>query len=674
MVRRASYVAAMVHSHATQHPYRPDIDGLRAIAVLGVILFHLNLAIIPGGYTGVDVFFVISGFLISGILWREFSATGHIDFVRFWSRRFRRLMPMSVFVVLVTLAFLYATGNAFSLNEAGRDGRYAIAYVTNWHELNQGVDYFAEGGDASFFQHYWSLAVEEQYYILISLVFLGFIGLRRFSGGTSLHFGTPLLWISLFIVASFGLELFYTTVSQPHGFFGTQNRVWQFGIGALTMMLTDRLRQISDVMRLGAGAAGLVLILASYFLFAKDIVYPGFWSLVPTIGAGLLIFGNGNATPLARVMSVAPLRYLGRISYSLYLWHWGVILAVQQYDLSNATALIVASAATLVLSVASYHLIENPLRHSVWLQLKRFRTLAATVACLAVALPLSELAHSQGRAMSKIITLPNGATADVAKTRKDIPKIYTMKPRCHADPRAKVPRKCVFGDVASNKVIVLFGDSHAAQWFPAVEAIAKQYGYRLLSRTKSGCGPVAARTFIKMFKREYTECNIWRDAVMKEIKALKPTAVILGSASTHNPIELANAALGDPARLELLREKSHATTIQLAGLAEKVFLIFDTPDFAQQPLKCLARQKNPQVCGRSLAEATQHRFPWFEPGQNLPGNVHVISMNDVLCPNGLCLPFDDKGINFYDTNHMTASYSRSLSKALYAQITAAGGM
>ncbi len=663
----------MLKSQTTHLPYRSDIDGLRAIAVLGVVLFHLNFGFIPGGFTGVDVFFVISGFLISRILWREFSATGRIDFVRFWSRRFRRLLPMSVFVVLSTLAFLYATGNTFSLSEAGRDGRYAIAYVTNWHELNKGVDYFAEGSDASYFLHYWSLAVEEQYYVLISLLFAGLVALKRLAGKTSLRFGTPLFWVLLFIAGSFALEIHYTAVSQPHGFFGTQNRVWQFGAGALTMLLTDRFGTVRNSAHIASSAAGIGLILGPYFLFPAEIAYPGYWSIVPTFGAGLLIFGNDRLSLIAKCMSIAPLRYLGRISYSVYLWHWGVILAIQQYDVPGVFGAAAGIAATLALSIASYHLIENPMRHSTWLQLKKFRTLAVAVACIAVALPLSEFARLQGRTLSTLITLPSGVTTDAAKVRKDIPKIYTMKPRCHAEPSALAPGECAFGDAKSKKVIVLFGDSHAAQWFPAVEAIAQQHGYRLLSRTKSACGPVAARTYIKMFKREYTECGVWRDAVMKEIQALNPDAVILGSASTHNPIELANAAFDDPARLAALREKTLAITTQLARLAKKVIVIRDTPEFKQQPLKCLARQKNALVCGRAMADATQLRFPWLDPRDKLPGNVHIVTMNEILCANGTCLPYDDKGINFYDTNHMTASFSRSLSEPLYLQISAAGG-
>jgi peptidoglycan/LPS O-acetylase OafA/YrhL len=653
--------------------YRPDIDGLRAVAVLGVLAFHFQWSLISGGYAGVDVFYVISGFLISGILWEEFKSAGRIDFVRFWSRRFRRLLPMALTVIVVTLIALKLVGDNYDLRLAGRDASYAVAYITNWWEMAKGNDYFVGDDSASYFVHYWSLAVEEQYYALMTVVFavLAAVGSVIKADRRARFLLTLVVVVG---ILSFASNLYFTYKSQPLGFFGTQNRLWQFCIGILVMAaLRAKRGPRSGFVANGMMAVGLIAVAVAYLWFDGESLYPGWPALVPSFAAAAIIYGGSydgdGLYSLRRLLSTPVFQYLGKISYSLYLWHWGVWMFLQQYDGAGTFKPWIALAVSIALSVPSYHFIETPLRFSGWMQMGRFRTFLVAAAAMVAGLAIAEGAVSFSGKRSHVIVLESGKKVNIEMVRNERPITYLSKPRCHIEQSTVKYPPCIFGDTASTRSIVLFGDSHAAHWFPALEELAKAHHFKLLSRTKSACSPIEFKTYNSTFKREYAECDAWREAVVSEIEKIHPELVVMGSSRTHTPVELHDKPAASPTvRLDLLKSKVLQNLPRLSAAAGQVDMMYDTPWFKTIPVECIAKGGTAKSCGLPEDVAVSGSFPWLAQGDITQSNVHIVSMNDIFCKDAWCVPASPTTVMFHDRHHLVASFSATLSEKLYERL------
>ncbi|GIF25148.1 peptidoglycan/LPS O-acetylase OafA/YrhL [Actinoplanes tereljensis] len=350
--------------------FRPDIEGLRAVAVIAVVLFHAGVPGVGGGYIGADVFFVISGFLITSLMMREMATTGELSLLRFWGRRARRILPAATLVlVTVVLAGYHWLGSARG-DEIAEDGRWAALFAANFNFAAQGVDFLQSQSAPSPLQHLWSLAVEEQFY----LVWPALVGLLIWLG---LRHATPLL-LGLAVACSVGCSIWQT---GTWSYFSPATRGWELGAGCLLALVADRLDRIPAPLSTGLAGVGLGGIVVAALSFDDSTPMPGYAALLPVLATVLVLAGRGDG-----LLGLAPLRWIGRISYPLYLWHWPVlIIAEQSYGPLSARTRLALVLVSVVLSIVTYLLVEAPIRHSRSLQRP---VLTVAMAVLLIAAPL----------------------------------------------------------------------------------------------------------------------------------------------------------------------------------------------------------------------------------------------------------------------------------------------
>ncbi len=486
--------------------FRPDLEGLRAIAILTVVVFHSAPAVLPGGFIGVDVFFVLSGFLITQILDRELLANGRIGLMDFWARRARRILPAASIVLVATALASAFLISPLDLRAAYQDIVAAATYFINWRLAFHAVDYLAQDEGVSIALHYWSLSVEEQFYIGWPLV-LGLAGAwasRRpgRSLSATLLTVTAALWL-----ASFSLAVALTWYAQPFAFFGTLTRVWQLLTGAALAIAMGRSggALLPPRVRQPAAGLGLALVVGASLLLSRDTAYPGFAALLPTVGAALIIAARVDGRSLiARALSLAPVSYIGRVSYSWYLWHWPLLVFGQPLLPGAAPAgnLALVGIAFLLAS-ATHHLLENPVRFAPALVRSPPRSIAMGAGVMALA--LASAGGLAWVAAASRIMLSDGTTLTLSEVKADVPAV--MVKGCSPDGKGGLTRDCTAGDPASSQSVVLIGDSHAAQWQPALQRAVAARGWRLVLRTLSACPATDVRVWDRRRNREYRECH-----------------------------------------------------------------------------------------------------------------------------------------------------------------------
>ena len=366
---------------------RSDLQGVRAIAVLLVVLSHAGVNFLQGGFIGVDVFFVLSGFLITGLLIREADTSKAISFIGFYSRRARRILPTAALTLVATDIAAYFLLNMIRARDTVIDSIYAATFTINFRLANQGADYFAQGQPSSPIRQFWSLAVEEQFYVVwpILIVIALFVvkppsswkraqsGRPRPTAKTTINIGRRLaIAIGLLGGASFLWSIYYTNSVPNAAFFSTYTRIWELALGAGLALAAGLAPKLSVNLRAGLGWVGLIAVLAAAVLFTGDTPFPGYAALLPTVGAALVIFcgipAENARFASAGLLGSLPMRYIGDRSYTLYLLHWPILTIATQHaghDLGVGTNLLLVLAAGL-LSIVVYKFFENPIRHSRW--------------------------------------------------------------------------------------------------------------------------------------------------------------------------------------------------------------------------------------------------------------------------------------------------------------------
>ncbi|WP_433371929.1 acyltransferase family protein [Actinoplanes sp. CA-142083] len=353
--------------------FRPDIEGLRAVAVAAVVLFHAGVPGIGGGYIGVDVFFVISGFLITSLMLREVATTGGLSLLRFYGRRARRILPASSVVLVTVILAGYHWLGFLRGDEIASDGRWAALFASNFNFAAQGVDYLESQAAPSPLQHFWSLAVEEQFYFVwpALLVLLIWLGLRHLTPGV----------LAVAVAASLACSVWQSGVTWSY--FSPATRAWELGAGCLLALVAGRLSRIPAGLSSAMAGVGLAGIVVAALSFDDGTPFPGYAAALPVAATVLVLAGRGDA-----LLGVAPLRWLGKISYSLYLWHWPVlIIAGQAFGPLNGltrTGLVLLS---VVLAIVTYVLVESPIRRSG--RLRRSHLLTALLALALILAPVA---------------------------------------------------------------------------------------------------------------------------------------------------------------------------------------------------------------------------------------------------------------------------------------------
>ena len=547
--------------------HRRDVEGLRAIAVLAVLLYHFGVPGLGGGFVGVDVFFVISGFLITSLLVHARTTTGRVSFVHFYARRARRLLPISAVVIALTALASAIWLPATRLGDVADDVKAAALFGANLLFAHRGTDYLTAGLDPSPLQHYWSLAVEEQFYLvwpaLIALVTIGARSVRRRT-----------TWaMSVLVVASFVASGLLTTRQPSWSYFGLHTRAWELGIGALIACAAPSITRIPVTIRAATGWMGLVGIVGAAVAYGDVVTFPGWAAALPVLAtAAVIASGDDSRLGPTWLLRRRPLQVIGARSYSLYLWHWPVLIIAEGHLLRslNLVEKIAAAALAVVLAEIGFRTVENPIRRSTSLARRpvlstamggllvcvglvtglalatQHPSLSTGVLAEAPELPVATTAApttappsttTDTSAAATTSTLPpaplpidmhdipalaavvDALASDVAPDNLrpslgtasgDAPPIYASG--CHQFSTPNIRTDCVFGDPNGTVTIALWGDSHAAQWFTPLDSIARTHGWRLLSLTQGSCSFLDITVYDRKNNREFGNCAPWREA------------------------------------------------------------------------------------------------------------------------------------------------------------------
>jgi peptidoglycan/LPS O-acetylase OafA/YrhL len=682
--------------------FRPDIEGLRAVAVLLVLIYHAGLHL-PNGYFGVDVFFVISGFLITGLLVRELTTTGTISWTRFVGRRIRRLLPAAVLVLGVTAAVGWFVVPGLRRRELGGDIAAAAVYVVNWRFAAKDVDPPTLEVRQSAVQHFWSLAVEEQFYVVwpLALIALALV-LRRFGRRPTVSWVAAVL--AVVAVPSFAYAVWLAPLEPSRAYVVTTTRAWELGIGcALALWCAAgqgnwESGRRSAMTRAVVGWVGLAAVVASALWLPKTGGYPGPLTLVPTLGAAAVIWSGtaGDRWGPVRLLGTAPMVWIGGLSYSLYLWHWPAVILTEWWHRGltgpEKVAVVVASA---VPAWASHRFLEAPIHHSRALARRARPVLALglglSLAGVAVAVPLL-LAPSAFRTAPASAVRPPvtelgaaalgtpGSRQEGADGRAGDPAAYdvdawdwvTPDPqlagrdrtdaetaRCLASPATVRAKRCDFGDPNGSVRIALVGDSATLQWLPALQELAAQRGWRVETYAKSACELAAGQAQRRGLA--YPQCDRWNDAVMARLRAEPPDLVVTsGHATTAWDGRRPTTAAMTAGWAQRWRE--------LAAAGIPVAVLGDSPASPGDVDVCAAR--NAATLRRCAfdrdAAVTATALPQQREAVALAATpaVRLVDLTDWICPGERCPLVVGNVAVHRPADHLTATYVRTLAPVL----------
>jgi len=537
----------------------PQIQALRALAAILVLLFHAH--VVGGGYIGVDIFYVISGYLITGLIIREIEERGALDFKAFYLRRIKRLLPTSFSILMVTALTAWYFYPGTMREELGRHIFAAAVYVSNFLFAFWQMDYQNLNAVPPVVVHFWSLAVEEQFYLFWPVIVL----LAYKLGGRRRLFQV----IGLITVASFLFSLYLTEASPIWAFYSLPTRAWELGIGALLLAIPKKYK-LSSIYPWVA----LALILYSTFFYTEKTPFPGTAAIAPVLGTAIAIASISSWPRTFNFFSnLRVTQWLGEISYPLYLWHWPLLVIPMVYFGRGLSIFerVIAILATLLLADLTHRYIEQPLRH-ISLSPKKIvlGAIAASMIATGTGLAISATANNT-------ITLSTGETYSLTEIMTK-PQVYLDD--CHVNNGETESGECSYGP-ASDRKIVLFGDSHAAQWMPVLEQMAYEQKFTLISLTKSAC-PGAAVAKVESGEYKSADCDQWRSNSIARIQSLKPYAVLVsGMQHFELPSEYAT-------RSQWLREGQIKTFNALKGSSENIIYISDTPHPIRDIPSCIA--------------------------------------------------------------------------------------
>lgn len=639
--------------------FRADIEGLRAVAILLVVAAHAHVARLAGGFVGVDVFFVLSGYLITRLLVREAMATGSVRLLAFYARRLQRLMPALLLTIVATAIGAMILLAPFEQVPQAQAAGAAASWTSNVYFTFADVDYFNADAASNLFLHTWSLGVEEQFYLVWPALVLFLLGALAWQGRrldvTQLRAGM----LATFALC-LALSLLLTRAAPLLAFYMMVSRAWQFALGGLVFLLIDQGSGARAMLRSPriaglVGATGLVAIIATATLLDVHAPYPGWRALLPSLGAACVIAAGVSGVHGAnRVLATRPLQGIGRVSYAWYLWHWPVfLLGATLVDVANPLHRLGLVAAALVLAVVSTRLFEEPLR-----RLAALRARPGWVVAGGLALIVASVAGAFAWKQAAERWSGEPAQRRYQDVRADLPALYALG--CDDWYHSAAVKPCGFGAPDARHTVVLFGDSVGAQWFPAIERLFHRPDWRLVVVTKSSCPLVDLPFFYERIGREYVECAAWRRDAIAWLQTLRPDLILAGSSAAY-PFSPDDWARGStPVFAELARASAH------------VGILAPTPELPFDGPACLARQ---DWRARVLPGMDTCRAPAHTPQQDAlrraladavqpNANVRLVDMGDAVCPDGICSARRGAEVTFRDGQHLRAGFVAGLEPAL----------
>lgn len=673
---------------------RTDIQGLRAIAVSLVLFFHLWPNRLGGGYVGVDVFFVISGFLITLHLLSRPPASGH-DLATFWSRRVKRLLPASFLVLSCTLIASRLVAPATQWQNTAIETITSALYVQNWRLANSSVDYLAADNAPSPVQHFWSLSVEEQFYLVwpVLILVLAWITHKR---GWSLM-ATIGAGLSVLVLSSLAYSIYATALEPASAYFITPTRMWELGIGGLLAVLVFRDR-VTLSPRVGSAVAwaGVVAIAVTALVYTSATPFPGWQALLPVMGAAAVIFGRPEQGTLGRLLALRPVQRLGDISYSVYLWHWPLIILVPNVNgghlgrLDKAFIIVL----TLALSSATKRFVEDPVRASnkrfTLPRTYRFAAVGMVVVVAISAIQLFEVDRYQAQAAEQLEQALSGdnpcfgaaslapgsncvptkkgpVVPSAAEAANDKSDAYTDN--CWEYPPFTGTKTCTYSDEESDVSIALVGNSHAGHWLPALQELAKTYRWKITTYIASECTlSTSAMEWNTDEKRR--NCLAWSQRVLERTQGKQFDLVITAERNS------------EPAKGETLATSYDTWEAGYLGFlklweasATPVLILRDNPlpgaSMGSVP-DCVAENEDDlRVCS-GAKEVWLTPDPLVDAAKELnSGSIAVADLTRYFCIGDRCPGVIGGVIVYFDRSHLTKTYGRTLAPYLYDPILTA---
>ncbi|MFI5623137.1 acyltransferase family protein [Nocardioides sp. NPDC051685] len=693
---------------------RGDVQGLRAVAILTVLAAHAGVSWFAGGFVGVDVFFVISGFLITQQLVGELGRTGRISLRRFYARRARRILPAATLTLAATVVAAVLLLGPAQVAPLAVDAVWASAFAANIRMTISGTDYFQAELPPSPVQHFWSLAVEEQFYLvwplvaLICIVLAGRVGASRGGEQGSARARRLLLAaIALITVASLAWSVVHTPGEATAAYFSSLTRAWELGIGAALAILVTSGR----VMQRLAGArwarevlvlAGLAAIVLACLTYDESTPFPGYHAALPVLGSAAVILAgavrSGAATFGARLLSVPPMRAIGGWSFSLYLWHWPLLvvpeIALQRELTWPERGAAVAGA--FVLAYVSFRLVEAPFREgALWRPTRRALTFYPVSIALVAAIAFGGTAYADFEATrgsyQPAVTLADVPAADPSLDRQEalvrasvlaardntpiptelrppLTDLDSLKPhRTRCDYTDDTERDlCVDGDPDGDRTMVVFGNSHALHWVPTLNRVAKKHGFRVYFLVKNRCVSASITTDRGEEKDPYTECDDFNRWAFKQFKRLDPDLTVV---STAPPIQGVfdedGTWVGDTRRVDELMRPAYTRFLRkVEKHTGRTVLIRDIQAFDTNAGTCLSRPG--ATLGDCLMDADEEREKSIDVQVRAAEKVgvDVVDMSSYFCWDGSCPAVVGDTITHYDDTHMSHQYAPRLARPL----------
>ena len=645
--------------------YRPALDGTRFLAVYLVLFFHAGLTAAGGGFIGVDLFFVLSGFLVSSIILAEITERGRLRLGRFYARRIRRLLPAAVVVILATSAVFLLVESKPQRLPLVRDAQSALLYVANFRFLFQSDDYFGADVDKSPFLHFWSLAVEEQFYLVFPLLLMGLAVLSR-----RRRWVLP-AGLGALLVVSLGAQLFWSRANVNHAYYGSDARLYQLVAGGLLAVLLRTRTPSTRVGRvLGAGGLAMLLLLASGLVGLT----PAWRGIGATVASLALISGvlSDERGPVARALATRMPTYLGRISYGTYLWHWPVILVLLTVFQVNPIVIAALAAVTSTgIAALSYELLEMPIRRNRVLDEFRWRVvlvgLATTAVIASVVVPA--VLSSDRKPVLRTVAATSAVTSAASAGAGDHPVPDGSDFERVANDRGPDDTFCTPKDLTSCVVhrgagptVVLVGDSHARMLAPMMKRLARQHDFTLALNVVIACPWQRGVVNSGQPRKHQVECAAARDRWYDDVlPQLRPDIVMLAAlprdeGSWQGKLVAAHGPSDTPVATVVYRStKDTLARIRRSGARSLVVQGLNGTN-GIEPLDCLARARRLADCvvtppaERPISDAIYQSQAVQNP------DVYTVNLNPAMCPDSpLCLPVLGRTVVWRDTFHFTAS-------------------
>lgn len=639
--------------------FRPEIEGVRVFAALLVAIYHIWLGSVSGG---VDVFFIVSGYLITMSLLTKIERQGKINYVEYVLGLARRLFPLAFTVLLSIAVISIFIMPQLQWKQIISEIFSSAFYFQNWQLATNAVDYLAQNNEASPLQHFWALSIQGQFYITWPFViFITFLIAKKILKTPMRK--TLLGVLSIMFIASISYSIYITNTNQPWAYFDTLARVWEFSLGGILALLLPYL-QFNKYISIIIGWLGLAIICFTGIILPVSSVFPGYAALLPTTGVILVIISAENSSIFGvdRFLSTKPFQYFGSISYGFYLWHWPLLIFYYTYfgtDTVSITHGIIIMLITAILSIVTVKKIETPVRKISTKHSKK--KLAIILAAFVIPLVLVNsswniFANHKAQAVFSgeysIEDYPGAASAfenvmpnpDVEPIMQEnsedslLPSFYSSRD-CYSNNKEETEVKiCSFGETDNpDYTIALVGGSHSGHWFPALEELSKKHNFQIDIYNKDGC---------RFADDRKGACKEWNENVVEVLLENSPD-IIFTTATVNNGSTVPKGYVDQFKKFEDKIE---------------IFAIRDNPRMDENIPLCL-ETKGIEKCSKQRAEALSEEIPW-ENTEGIPSNVTFADLSDGFCDEDTCSPVIGNIVVYRDQHHLTTLYVKTLAPYL----------